>query len=162
MPSPSEQTQHSHHSVDVMLESESNVDRPSLSSANRVTGDMNLLVGELQHHNMFSHCHMDVYHSWRPMEYRHSGEVFLKPEKADEDIQQLLRNIQLDEDADDIDREEQPEGLRINLLPHQVQGLAWMRRMEAGSNKGGILADEMGLGKTVQMIALMLENPHHR
>ncbi|KAL4942818.1 SNF2 family N-terminal domain-containing protein [Aspergillus oleicola] len=61
------------------------------------------------------------------------------------------------------------EGLKVQLLPHQRQGLKWMCEKEIGSGKGqkeakgvipkgGILADDMGLGKTVQAIALMLTN----
>ncbi|KAL8920650.1 MAG: hypothetical protein Q9208_006132 [Pyrenodesmia sp. 3 TL-2023] len=58
------------------------------------------------------------------------------------------------------------EGLNVKLLPHQVEGVAWMRDKEASVKKkngvlpkGGILADDMGLGKTIQSIALMLQNP---
>ena len=58
------------------------------------------------------------------------------------------------------------EGLKVKLLPHQVEGVAWMIDKEIGVRKkkgmlpnGGILADDMGLGKTVQSIALMLTNP---
>lgn len=54
------------------------------------------------------------------------------------------------------------EGLKVRLLPHQIQGVKWMRNKEAKPTrkglepKGGILADDMGLGKTVQTIALLL------
>ncbi|KAL8845496.1 MAG: hypothetical protein Q9176_000132 [Flavoplaca citrina] len=58
------------------------------------------------------------------------------------------------------------EGLKVKLLPHQVDGVEWMRDKEASMKKvkgvlpkGGILADDMGLGKTIQSIALMLQNP---
>jgi SNF2 family DNA or RNA helicase len=58
------------------------------------------------------------------------------------------------------------EGLKVKLLPHQVDGVAWMAEKETGTHnkraklpKGGILADDMGLGKTVQSIALILSNP---
>lgn len=57
------------------------------------------------------------------------------------------------------------EGLAVKLLPHQVEGVAWMINKEIGKGKksgvlpkGGILADDMGLGKTVQSVALMLTN----
>ncbi|OXV05654.1 hypothetical protein Egran_06578, partial [Elaphomyces granulatus] len=57
------------------------------------------------------------------------------------------------------------EGLKVKLLPHQVEGLSWMHDKETGKKrtrgvlpKGGILADDMGLGKTVQAIALILTN----
>jgi SNF2 family DNA or RNA helicase len=57
------------------------------------------------------------------------------------------------------------EGLKVKLLPHQVDGVAWMMEKETGAHnkkaklpKGGILADDMGLGKTVQSIALILSN----
>ncbi|EMD93544.1 hypothetical protein COCC4DRAFT_48968 [Bipolaris maydis ATCC 48331] len=58
------------------------------------------------------------------------------------------------------------EGLKVKLLPHQVDGVAWMIEKETGNHnkkaklpKGGILADDMGLGKTVQSLALLLSNP---
>ena len=44
------------------------------------------------------------------------------------------------------------EGLKVKLLPHQVDGVEWMREKENGATKkskvlpkGGILADDMGL-----------------
>jgi SNF2 family DNA or RNA helicase len=73
-------------------------------------------------------------------------------------------------EAEDEEEEEEDdgtvEGLKIKLLPHQVDGVAWMIEKETGMHnkraklpKGGILADDMGLGKTVQSIALILSNP---
>jgi SNF2 family DNA or RNA helicase len=56
--------------------------------------------------------------------------------------------------------------MKVKLLPHQVDGVAWMIEKETGVHnkraklpKGGILADDMGLGKTVQAMALILSNP---
>jgi len=74
-----------------------------------------------------------------------------------------------DEDEEEEEEEEDDgtvEGLKVKLLPHQVQGVNWMVDKEIGVRKkngilpkGGILADDMGLGKTIQSIALLLKNP---
>ncbi|KAL4980911.1 SNF2 family N-terminal domain-containing protein [Aspergillus desertorum] len=72
-------------------------------------------------------------------------------------------------DSEDEDDDGVVEGLKVQLLPHQRQGVNWMCAKEIGSlkprkeergvlPKGGILADDMGLGKTVQAIALILTN----
>ncbi|KAF8667470.1 SNF2 family N-terminal domain [Rhizoctonia solani] len=45
----------------------------------------------------------------------------------------------------------------ITLMPHQVQGRAWMRERETGKKCGGILADDMGLGKTIQTLTRVVE-----
>ena len=91
-----------------------------------------------------------------------------------EDLKDLMNNIRPDEDLGADDRTGSPEDMADGaaLYPHQKLGLAWMVKMEGGSNKGGILADDMGLGKhmhqgscwiklmllgkTIQAIALMV------
>ncbi|KAF2485693.1 SNF2 family N-terminal domain-containing protein [Neohortaea acidophila] len=70
----------------------------------------------------------------------------------------------VEEDQDEEDGT--VEGLKVKLLPHQVEGVAWMIDKEIGKGKvkgslpyGGILADDMGLGKTIQSMTLILTNP---
>lgn len=54
-----------------------------------------------------------------------------------------------------------PKAIRpeVSLLPHQVDGLAWMQHLYSLQSdyqvRGAILADDMGLGKTFQLLALM-------
>ncbi|KAL5488367.1 RAD16 [Sanghuangporus weigelae] len=50
---------------------------------------------------------------------------------------------------------EQPEELKIQMLPFQLESLYWMREQEKGEWHGGMLADEMGMGKTIQTLALI-------
>jgi hypothetical protein len=58
------------------------------------------------------------------------------------------------------DKPGMPAALRsnVNLLPHQLYGVAWMQsrfsQREQGI-EGCLLADDMGLGKTLQSLALM-------
>lgn len=40
--------------------------------------------------------------------------------------------------------EDMPENLSCKLLPHQVQGIQWLKSRETGKNRGGILADDVG------------------
>lgn len=81
------------------------------------------------------------------------------PTKTLDEIKQLLENIRPDMDIPPENREGTPEALVYPLMEHQKLGLAWMKAMEEGSNKGGILADDMGLGKTIQAIALIVARP---
>lgn len=48
-----------------------------------------------------------------------------------------------------------PAGLRLELRPYQLEGLAWLQFLRA-QNLCGILADDMGLGKTAQTLAHLL------
>ncbi|CAN6670025.1 DNA repair protein Rad16p [Trichomonascus vanleenenianus] len=58
---------------------------------------------------------------------------------------------------------EQPEGLSIQLLPFQREGVDWLINQEKSIYKGGILADEMGMGKTIQTVSLFLtDKPEER
>ena len=81
------------------------------------------------------------------------------PTKTVDEIKKLLENIRPDMDIPPENREGTPEALVYPLMEHQKLGLAWMKAMEEGSNKGGILADDMGLGKTIQTIALIVSRP---
>ena len=86
-------------------------------------------------------------------------------------LQGLDMKTEESKENQEVDEEEEEddgtvEGLKVKLLPHQVDGVAWMREKETGVKKkngvlpkGGILADDMGLGKTIQSIALLLTNP---
>ncbi|KAL7273582.1 DNA repair protein rad16 [Rhizina undulata] len=58
-----------------------------------------------------------------------------------------------------VEKDPQPEGLSLTMLPFQREGLHWLRCQEKTEFHGGILADEMGMGKTIQTISLLMAEP---
>ncbi|KAK6956729.1 hypothetical protein Daesc_002009 [Daldinia eschscholtzii] len=95
--------------------------------------------------------------------------TYVEPKKAAADIKALLEgSIEDEEDKGVVEEDDEDkshvEGLSVRLLPHQVEGVEWMKGRELGPvkkgkvPKGGLLADDMGLGKTLQSIALILSN----
>lgn len=57
-----------------------------------------------------------------------------------------------------VERASQPPGMKLKLLPFQLEGLNWLMKQEDGEFESGVLADEMGMGKTIQVIALLMSD----
>ncbi|KAI0019146.1 SNF2 family N-terminal domain-containing protein [Xylariomycetidae sp. FL0641] len=94
---------------------------------------------------------------------------YVDPKQAASNIKALLEGSIEDEEEEIVKEDEKEdkshvEGLNVRLLPHQVEGVEWMKNRELGPvkkgkvPKGGLLADDMGLGKTLQSLALILSN----
>ncbi|KAF9511453.1 hypothetical protein BS47DRAFT_1373028 [Hydnum rufescens UP504] len=83
----------------------------------------------------------------------------LSAEEAQRHMHELLSGALGGMKLDDVDLTEATvDGFRdgITLMPHQIQGRAWMRERESKKKFGGILAD-MGLGKTIQTLTRIVE-----
>ncbi|KAF5266497.1 hypothetical protein FOXYS1_2660 [Fusarium oxysporum] len=91
------------------------------------------------------------------MSYAREADSFHTPQLDQGELDALLKNISADMDLPKAGLGEAPEGLKRPLYPHQDIALAWMKKMESGTNKGGILADDMGLGKTISTLSLLLD-----
>jgi hypothetical protein len=94
-----------------------------------------------------------------PQGYNSPDDERADPAQHEAELRGLLEHIRPDEELTAEEMPPQPHGMKVDLMPHQLSGLKWLKSMEdAPSTKGGILADDMGLGKTIQAIALMLEH----
>lgn len=93
---------------------------------------------------------------FKPEIHRYIDHIRHDPTKSLDEIKTLMENIRPDMEIPPEDREGTPPEMTYPLMEHQKLGLAWLKSMEEGSNKGGILADDMGLGKTIQALALMV------
>ncbi|CAE6538065.1 unnamed protein product [Rhizoctonia solani] len=82
------------------------------------------------------------------------------PDDAQRALKELVEGAIGSTDLEGIDMKDATvKGFRegITLMPHQIQGRAWMRERETGKKCGGILADDMGLGKTIQTLTRVVE-----
>lgn len=102
----------------------------------------------------------------KPRTRRKQKELDTKLDHLSKKMQDVAIQAEETEEAEDEVDDGTREGLKVKLLPHQIDGVQWMQNKEVSTKrvkgilpKGGILADDMGLGKTIQSIALILANP---
>ncbi|CAC5386781.1 TTF2 [Mytilus coruscus] len=69
----------------------------------------------------------------------------------------MFNALQIKTCPDDTYELEDPKGLKVPLMIHQRQAIAWLVWRERQQPAGGILADDMGLGKTLTMISLIMK-----
>ncbi|MFC9998004.1 DEAD/DEAH box helicase [Nocardia sp. NPDC127526] len=72
-----------------------------------------------------------------------------------EDVSATGWAAQLFDAEHEVEPVAEPVGLKAQLRPYQLRGLAWLATMSR-LGCGAILADDMGLGKTVQVLALLV------
>nr|XP_060623120.1 transcription termination factor 2 [Anolis sagrei ordinatus] len=111
----------------------------------------NLPLGSSQHFsNTTEDSHMQALYGGRMTEDRLQA-VYNVMSDAISQLHKSLESCPTEETV-----VEDPPGLKVSLLLHQKQALAWLLWRENQKPCGGILADDMGLGKTLTMIALVL------
>ena len=96
----------------------------------------------------------------------------VQPEMGDRLPDDDLRNVLLiEENLEEVEYQEdvgegaatpslsvaRPKALKehVRLLPHQVDGLAWLQSRFRDRARGVLLADDMGLGKTLQILGFL-------
>ena len=67
----------------------------------------------------------------------------------------LVYNAGMRDPAGALSRSEADAPLRTAPMPHQVDGIAWLRHAFLSGMPGVLLADDMGLGKTFQVLAFL-------
>jgi hypothetical protein len=92
-------------------------------------------------------------------DYRDSP--YSDPAKTEEEIKELLAHIRPDEDIDASSREGTPPEMKLILMEHQKLGLAWMKKMEEGSNKGGKSLASNGATQFMKYIARSMRARDH-
>ena len=74
------------------------------------------------------------------------------PTRTLKEMKELLENIRPDEDLPPENREGTPAAMVYNLMEHQKLGVAWMRRMEEGTNRGGSKSFSMSFACSVTLM----------
>ena len=76
------------------------------------------------------------------------------PTRTLREMKELLENIRPDEELPPENREGTPAAMIYNLMEHQKLGVAWMRRMEEGSNHGGSKSPYSPFACSLRLITL--------
>ena len=72
-----------------------------------------------------------------------------------ENEEDLVFNARLRDPRGDLLKSDAAHDLRTKPMPHQVDGISWLRHAFLGGMPGTLLADDMGLGKTFQVLAFL-------
>jgi hypothetical protein len=72
-----------------------------------------------------------------------------------ENEEDLIFNARLRDPRGDLLRGATADDLRTTPMPHQIDGISWLRRAFLSGMPGALLADDMGLGKTFQVLAFL-------